>query len=78
MTVIGHSNCPACGESAEIENGLIQKKVSYQEKKQRIATKKMIRELIPRGIKYRVVFPRKSSGINADLNCQYCGYYEKV
>jgi hypothetical protein len=57
MTVISYVVCPACGEKAEINDCLIREKVTDQEKKQRIATKKMIEGIIPQGINYRVVFP---------------------
>ncbi|CAG8771570.1 15874_t:CDS:2, partial [Racocetra persica] len=53
--------CPACGEEAEIDDGLIREKETYLEKKQRIATKKMIRKVIPAEINYQIIFPQKSS-----------------
>jgi len=78
MVVIGYNECPACGKDAELDNGLIQEKITYQEKKQRIATRKMIRKVIPLGINYWVMFPQKVSELDdADLICQHCGYYER-
>jgi hypothetical protein len=80
MTVIDYTECPnpSCKKLAEIDDGLIREKVTYLEKKQRIATKKMIRKIIPLGINYRVVFPWKSDSFHNALICQHCGYYKKV
>lgn len=77
MAVISYTKCPACGENAEIDDGLIEEKITHQEEKQRIATKKMIRKIIPAGVNYRVIFLQKASKIeDADLICKHCKYYE--
>lgn len=76
MAVIGYSDCPACWQSAEIDDGVIQEKITYREKKQRTVAKKMIRKVITMRTSYRVAFPQKSS--DPDLICQNCGYYERV
>ncbi|CAI2183538.1 12989_t:CDS:2 [Funneliformis geosporum] len=60
-----------------LNDGLILEKVTHQEKRQRITTKKMIREIIPVRVNYRVIFLQKTSKIeDADLVCKHCEYYE--
>lgn len=77
MAFISNIECPACGKTAEIDDGLVQEKITYLEKRQRIDTKKMIKKLITAEVNYKVIFPEKAFlEDDADLICSHCEYYE--
>ena len=74
MTFISYTKCPKCWKVAELETTTIRTKLSDLEKKQRVTTKRMVKDLLGKKTP-SIKFPATSL---PEINCRHCGFRNKV